>query len=74
MSLLDRFPILVWAGAALLGWIVGEVIATDPVVAGYLTSQYGAVIAQRVEIAVRRGWGGAGAGGRRPLAAFQDAG
>ena len=51
MSLLDRFPILVWAGAALLGWIVGEVIATDPVVAGYLTSQYGAVIAQRVEIA-----------------------
>ena len=36
MALLDRFPILVWAGAALLGWIVGEVIATDPVVAGYL--------------------------------------
>ena len=29
MSLLDRFPILVWAGAALLGWIVGEMIATD---------------------------------------------
>src|SRR5262249_37416253 len=26
MALLDRFPILVWAGAALLGWIVGEVI------------------------------------------------
>jgi YjbE family integral membrane protein len=36
MSLLDRFPILVWAGAALLGWIAGEVIATDPVVVGYL--------------------------------------
>ena len=33
MALLDRFPILVWAGAALLGWIVGEVIATDPVIA-----------------------------------------
>ena len=32
MSLLDRFPMLVWAGAALLGWIAGEVIATDPVV------------------------------------------
>ena len=27
MSLLERFPILVWAGAALLGWIVGETIA-----------------------------------------------
>ena len=25
MALLDRFPILVWAGAGLLGWIVGEV-------------------------------------------------
>jgi YjbE family integral membrane protein len=50
MSLLDRFPILVWAGAALLGWIVGEVIATDPVVANYLTSQYGAVVAHRIEI------------------------
>jgi YjbE family integral membrane protein len=51
MSLLDRFPILIWAGAALLGWIVGEVIATDPVIAGYLHSTYGAVIAHRVEIA-----------------------
>jgi YjbE family integral membrane protein len=30
MALLARLPILVWAGAALLGWIAGEVIATDP--------------------------------------------
>ncbi|HET9716640.1 MAG TPA: TerC family protein [Pseudolabrys sp.] len=51
MSLLDRFPILIWAGAALLGWIVGEVIATDPVVAGYLTNQFGARVAHQVEIA-----------------------
>ena len=29
MALLDRFPIMIWAGAALLGWIAGEVIATD---------------------------------------------
>jgi YjbE family integral membrane protein len=49
MSLLDRFPILVWAGAALLGWIVGEVIATDPVVLGYLTSNFGVVVVHRVE-------------------------
>ena len=40
MTLLDRFPILVWAGAALLGWIVGEVIATDPAIEGYLTAQF----------------------------------
>lgn len=30
-SLLTRFPILVWAGAALLGWIAGELIVTEPV-------------------------------------------
>jgi YjbE family integral membrane protein len=30
MALLTRMPILVWAGAALLGWIAGDVIATDP--------------------------------------------
>ncbi|MEH6950536.1 YjbE family putative metal transport protein [Nitrobacter sp. NHB1] len=33
MMLLTRLPFLVWAGAALLGWIAGEVIATDPAVA-----------------------------------------
>ena len=33
MALLEKLPVLVWAGAALLGWIAGEVIATDPGVA-----------------------------------------
>jgi YjbE family integral membrane protein len=33
MALLAKLPVLVWAGAALLGWIAGEVIATDPGVA-----------------------------------------
>ncbi|WP_137046722.1 TerC family protein [Pseudolabrys sp. FHR47] len=50
MALLDRFPILIWAGAALLGWISGEVIATDPVVTGYL-AQYGSSTAHMVEYA-----------------------
>ena len=50
MTLLDRFPILVWAGAALLGWIVGEVIATDPVVLTYLAENFGAAVADKVEI------------------------
>jgi YjbE family integral membrane protein len=31
MLVLDRFPVLVWLGAMLLGWIAGEVIASDPV-------------------------------------------
>ena len=30
MALLTKLPILVWAGAGLLGWIAGEVMATDP--------------------------------------------
>jgi YjbE family integral membrane protein len=51
MALLDRFPILIWAGAALLGWIAGEVIATDPVAAGYLSNSYGVSVAHSVEYA-----------------------
>jgi predicted tellurium resistance membrane protein TerC len=31
VELLSRFPILVWAGAALLGWIAGELIVSDRV-------------------------------------------
>ena len=30
MRLLARFPILVWAGAGLLGWVAGEMLITDP--------------------------------------------
>ena len=30
IALLERFPVIVWAGAALLGWIAGEIIAGDP--------------------------------------------
>lgn len=30
MWLLSRLPILVWAGAALLGWIAGELMVSDP--------------------------------------------
>ena len=37
MLVLDRFPILVWLGATLLGWIAGDVIATDPAVQPLLT-------------------------------------
>jgi len=33
MMILDRMPFLVWLGAALLGWIGGDVIATDPAIA-----------------------------------------
>ncbi len=36
MRIIDRFPILIWAGAALLGWVAGEMIVADPVVAAWL--------------------------------------
>jgi YjbE family integral membrane protein len=36
MAMLDRFPILVWAGAGLLGWVAGEIIIKDAAVVSYL--------------------------------------
>jgi predicted tellurium resistance membrane protein TerC len=33
--LLDRLPVLVWAGSALLGWVAGELIATEPILQPY---------------------------------------
>src|SRR5256885_847295 len=35
MAVLHRFPILVWAGAALLGWIAGQLLVEDPVILPY---------------------------------------
>src|SRR5262245_53643365 len=36
--LLDRVPLLVWAGSALLGWVAGELIATEPILQPYLAA------------------------------------
>jgi YjbE family integral membrane protein len=36
MKLLDRVPILVWAGAGLLGWLSGEMMVTDPAIVGWI--------------------------------------
>jgi YjbE family integral membrane protein len=36
MALLARFPILVWAGAALLGWVAGDMLISDPWLVGIL--------------------------------------
>jgi YjbE family integral membrane protein len=61
-ALLDRFPILIWLGAALLGWIAGETIATDPAVASRLAPLGDAALRQ-VEFA------GAAAGAALAVAA-----
>ncbi|MFZ4806660.1 MAG: TerC family protein [Hyphomicrobiaceae bacterium] len=35
LGLLTRFPALVWAGAALLGWVSGELIVEEPLTIAY---------------------------------------
>jgi YjbE family integral membrane protein len=40
MALLTRFPVLVWAGAALLGWIAGEIMIEDPASRGWLGEDF----------------------------------
>jgi YjbE family integral membrane protein len=61
-ALLDRFPVLIWLGAALLGWIAGETIATDPAVTSRLAPLGDAALRQ-VEFA------GAAAGAALAVAA-----
>ena len=36
LALFNRFPVLVWAGAGLLGWIAGNLIGSDPDLAAWL--------------------------------------
>jgi len=34
LALLERFPVLVWGGTAILGWVAGDILASDPIVLG----------------------------------------
>lgn len=49
MALLTRVPALVWAGAALLGWIAGGVIATDPAIHPLVHDYLGGHVALTVD-------------------------
>jgi predicted tellurium resistance membrane protein TerC len=49
MALLNRLPILVWAGAALLGWIAGDVIATDPAVHPKLQALFAGAVGVKLD-------------------------
>ena len=40
MKVMERFPILVWAGAALLGWVAGEIIVKDAAVISYMGQEW----------------------------------
>ena len=39
-ALLTRFPVVVWAGAALLGWIAANLLCADPVLASWLLPRW----------------------------------
>ena len=41
LALLERFPWVVWAGGALLGWIAGGLLPDDAIVAQYIARAYG---------------------------------
>src|SRR5262245_19935336 len=36
--MLDRLPILVWAGSARLAWVAGELLATEPILQPYIAA------------------------------------
>ena len=68
MKVMERYPILVWAGAALLGWVAGEIIVKDAAVIGYLGQDFvdkvhpwaaavGAVLVVALGWIIRRGKG-----------------
>jgi YjbE family integral membrane protein len=50
-ALLDRFPLLVWVGAALFGWIAGDIMATDSAVFDKLTENFGEHVARQLALA-----------------------
>ena len=37
LAIIERFPIVIWGGGALLGWIAGGLLPDDPVVAQYFS-------------------------------------
>jgi YjbE family integral membrane protein len=48
-KLLDRVPILIWVGAALLGWVAGQTIIADTAVAGSAIHLVGEQFATHIE-------------------------
>ncbi len=37
LAVIERFPLVVWAGGALLGWIAGSLLPEDPAIAPYMS-------------------------------------
>jgi YjbE family integral membrane protein len=43
LKVIEKYPIIVWAGAALLGFIAGQIIVVDPAIAGPMQSLAAAI-------------------------------
>jgi YjbE family integral membrane protein len=54
-TLLDRLPILIWAGAALLGWVGGSTAIGDTAITGAVTNAVSERFAPYVELAAAIG-------------------
>jgi YjbE family integral membrane protein len=39
LKIMERFPIIITLGAALLGWIAGDIMVTDPAIAAWVKAQ-----------------------------------
>jgi YjbE family integral membrane protein len=37
LKLMERFPVIITIGGALIGWVAGEMLVTDPALEGWLT-------------------------------------
>ncbi|HEX4043826.1 MAG TPA: TerC family protein [Xanthobacteraceae bacterium] len=51
MALLERFPLLIWLGTALLGWIAGELIVADPALTARVTAAFGVPLLRQIAFA-----------------------
>jgi predicted tellurium resistance membrane protein TerC len=38
LKLMDRYPIIITGGAALLGWVAGEMLITDPILVSWIAT------------------------------------
>lgn len=52
---IGKFPVLTWAGAGLLGWVAGGIIASDPWAAPYLEHYTSSIVGTALVLLV--GWG-----------------
>ncbi len=47
LAIIERFPLVIWGGGALLGWIAGGLLPDDPVIAAHIPEQ----LADKLDVA-----------------------